>query len=138
MGKGLPVKVKGYSISYYRLLPSGPHPAVHFLWKRSISDALDYPEQLKLIYELKNKSKTYYSRAVKTEIQNKILKLGILKPFQANFLIKYLLEDQSAASDDSQSKIFLRLSNISIESGEDIVVDLGCNYGREPKLEDGW
>ena len=107
MGKGLPVKVKGYSISYYRLLSSGPHPAVHFLWKRSISDALDYPEQLKLIYELKNESKTYYSRAVKTEIQNKIVKLGIVKPFQANFSIKHLLEDQSAASDDSQSKIFI-------------------------------
>ena len=103
-------------------MSSGPHRAVHFLWKRSINDTLDCPEQLKLIHELKNESKTY-SRAMKTEIWNKILKLGIVKPCQANFLIKDLLGDQSAASDDSQSNIFHRLK-IAIESGEDIVVDL--------------
>ena len=60
---------------------------------------------------------------MKTEIQNKILKLGIVKPCQTNFLIKDLLGDQSAASDDGQSNIFRRLK-IAIESGEDIVVDL--------------
>ena len=92
------------------------------MWKRSIDDILDCPEQLKLIHELKNESKTY-SRAMKTEIRNKILKLGIVKPCQANFLIKDLLGDQSAASEDSQSNTFHRLK-IAIESGEDIVVDL--------------
>ena len=90
--KGLPFKLKGYSISYYRLPSSGPHPAVHFWWKRSINDTLDCPEQLKLIHELKNESKTYYSRAMKTEIWIKILKLGIVKPCQANFLIKIYWE----------------------------------------------
>ena len=50
---------------------------------------------------------------MKTEIPNKILTLGIVKPCQANFLIKNLLGDQSAASDDSQSNIFHRL-NIAI------------------------
>ena len=94
--------------------------------------------------KLKNESKRYYSRAMKTEIWNKILnsfttevvsyrnqsidlqskskdwflydiglccervKPGIVKPCQANFLIKHLLEDQSAASDDSQINIFHR------------------------------
>ena len=109
--KGLPFKLKGYSISYYKLPSSGPHPAVHFLWKRSINDTLDYPEQLKLIHELKNESKTYYSRAMKTEIWNKILKLGIMKPSQAHFLIKDLLQDQSTTSDNSQSNIFHRLNS---------------------------
>ena len=80
--KGLPFKLKGYSISYYRLPSSGPHPAVHFWWKRSINDTLDRPEQLKLIHELKNESKTYYSRAMKTEIWIRILQLGIVKPCQ--------------------------------------------------------
>ena len=70
-------------------------------------------EQWKLIHELKNESKTCYGRATKTEIRNKILTLGIVKPCQANFLIKNLLGDQSAASDDSQSNIFHRL-NIAI------------------------
>ena len=57
MEKGLPFKLKGYSISYYRLASSGSHPAVHFLWKRPINDTY-CPEQLKLIHELKNESKT--------------------------------------------------------------------------------
>ena len=70
-------------------------------------------EQWKLIHELKNESKTCYARATKTEIRNKILALGIVKPCQANFLMKNLLGDQSAASDDSHSNIFHRL-NIAI------------------------
>ena len=137
MENGLPFKLKGYSISHYRLPSSGPHPAVHFLWNRSINDTLDCPEQLKLIHELKNESKTYYSKAMKTEIQNKILKLGIVKTCQANFLIKDLLGDQSAASDDSQSNIFHRL-NIAIKSGKNIVVDLHHNNGHQPKSEEFW
>ena len=52
--KGLPFKLKGYSISYCRLPSSGPHPAIHFLWKRSINESLDCPEQLKPIHKLKN------------------------------------------------------------------------------------
>ena len=90
--KGLPFKLKGYSISYYRLPSSGPHPAVHFWWKRSINDTLDCPEQLKLIHELKNESKTCYSRAMKNKFWIEILKLGIVKPCQANFLIKIYWE----------------------------------------------
>ena len=131
--KGLPFILKGYSISYYRLPSSDSHPAVHFLWKRSTNDNLDCPEQLKLIHELKNESKTDYSRAMKTEI----IKLGIVKPCQANFLIKDLLGDQSAASDDSQSNIFHRL-NIAIKSGKNIVVDLHHNNGHQPKSEEFW
>ena len=90
--KGLPFKLKGYSISYYRLPSSGPHPAVHFWWKRSINDTLDCPEQLKLIHELKNESKTCYSRAMKNKFWIQILKLGIAKPCQANFLINIYWE----------------------------------------------
>ena len=135
--KVLSFNLKGYSVSYCRLPSSGPHAAVHFLWKRSINDTLNCSEQLKLIHELKNESKTYYSRAMKTEIWNKILKLGIVKPCQANFLIKCLLGDQSAASDDSQSNIFQRL-NKAIEFGEDIVVDLHLNNGGKLKFEEFW
>ena len=116
-------------------MSSGPHRAVHFLWKRSINDTLDCPEQLKLIHELKNESKTYYSRGMKTEIQSKIIKLGIMKPCQANLLIEDLLVDQSAPSDDSQSNIFHRL-NIATESDKDIVVDLHHNNGLKPKFEE--
>ena len=135
--KGLPFILKGYSVSYYRLPSGDSHSAIHFLWKRSTNDNLDCPEQLKLIHELKNESKTYYSRAMKAEIKNKIIKLGIVKPCQANFLIKDLFGYQSAASDDSQSNIFHR-SNIPIESGEDIVVGFRHNNGLKPKFEEFW
>ena len=111
--KRLSYKLKVYySISYYRLPSSGPHPAVHFLWKRSISDNLDCAEQLKLIHELKNQSKHTILEQWKLKSE---IKLGIVKPCQANFLIKGLLGDQSAASDDIQSNIFY-------ESGEDIAL----------------
>ena len=93
MEKGLPFKLKGYSISYYRPPSTGPHPAVHFLWKRSVNDTLGCPEQVKRIHELKNESRAYYSRTMKAEIWNKILKLAIVKPCQANFLIKDFLGD---------------------------------------------
>ena len=71
--KGLPFKLEGYSISSNRLPSNGPHSPVHVLWKRSINDTLDCQDQLKLIHEPKNESKTYYSRAMKIEIRNKIL-----------------------------------------------------------------
>ena len=83
--KGLPFKLKGYSISYNRPPSTGAHPAVHFLWKRSVNDTLGCPEQVKRIHELKNESRAYYSRT--------ILKLAIVKPCQANFLIKDFLGD---------------------------------------------
>ena len=46
---------------------------------------------------------------MKTEIRNKILKLGIVKLYQLNFLIKGLLGDQWTGSDDSQRNMLHRL-----------------------------
>ena len=57
--RGLPFQLKEYSISYYKLPSVGSHSAVQFLWKKSINDSADCPEQLKTIHALKNKSKTY-------------------------------------------------------------------------------
>ena len=90
----LPFQLKEYSISYCKLPSVGSHSAVHFLWKKSINDSPGCPEQLKTIHDLKNKSKTYYSRTMKHEVRKKILRLGIVKPCQANFIIKDLLRDE--------------------------------------------
>ena len=96
--QGLPFQLEEYSISYYKLPSVGSHSAVHFLWKKSINDSPGCPEQLKTIHDLKNKSKTYYSRTMKHEVRKKILRLGIVKPCQVNFIIKDLLGDEAAAS----------------------------------------
>ena len=85
-------------------------------------------EQLKTIHDLKNKSKTYYSRTMKHEVRKKILRLGIIKPCQANIIIKDLLGDKSAASNECQKNV-LDCLHLAIESGEDIVVDLHHNNG---------
>ena len=96
--RGLPFQLKEYSISCYKLPSVGSHSAVHFLWKKSINDSADCPEQLKTIHVLKNKFKTYFSRTMKHEVRKKILRLGIVKPCQVNFIIKDLLGDEAAAS----------------------------------------
>ena len=68
---------------------------------------------------------------MKHEVRKKI------KPFQANFIMKDLLEDESASSDEYQKNVLDRL-HIAIESGEDIVVDLRRNNGRKPKFQEFW
>ena len=60
---------------------------------------------------------------MKHEVRKKILRLSIIKPCQANFIIKDLLVDESVASDECQKNVLDRL-HIVIESGEDIVVDV--------------
>ena len=69
---------------------------------------------------------------MKHEVRRKILRLGIVKPCQANFIIKDLLGGESAASDECQKNVLDRL-HIAIAS-EDIVVDLCHNNGRKPKI----
>ena len=103
--RGLPFQLKEYSISCYKLPSFGSHSAVHFLWKKSINDSANCPEQLKTIHDLKNKSKTYYSRTKKHEVRKTILRLGIVKPCQTNFITKDLLGEESAASDEYQKNV---------------------------------
>ena len=95
----------------------------------------DCAEQLKTIHDLKNKPKKNYSSTMKHEVRKKILRVDIIKPCQANFIINDLFGGKSAASDECQKNVLDRL-HIAIESGEDIVVDLHCNNGRKPKFEE--
>ena len=97
----------------------------------------DCAEQLKTIHDLKNKSKKNYSSTMKHEVRKKILRVDIIKPCQANFIMKDSLEDESASSDEYQKNVLDRLHK-AIESGEDIVVDLRRNNGRKPKFQEFW
>ena len=135
--QGLPFQLEEYSISYYKLPSVGSHSAVHFLWKKSINDSADCPEQLKTIHDLKNKFKTYYSRTMKHEVRKKILRLGNRQAMSGELYYKRFIRRRSSGVDECQNNVLDRL-HIAIESGEDIVVDLGGNNGRKPKFEEFW
>ena len=90
--EGLPFNFSEFSIYHLKLHLSSHHPAVHFLWKQLVADASWKTAQLKLIHNLKSQSKTYYTSAMKIQIWTTILKIGIVKHYQANFIMKELLE----------------------------------------------
>ena len=50
---------------------------------------------MKLVQELRNNSKSFYSRAMQKEIQHKLKRLGLVKAHQAVFAIKDLLGDDT-------------------------------------------
>ena len=87
--------------------------------------------------ELKEKSKTFYSRNMKKEVKEKLLKLGIVKPHETEFVITDFLGDKAASNDESQRQILERLNTVAV-CGEDIVIDLQKNNGIKPKFEKFW
>ena len=72
-----------------------------------------------------------------TQIRKTVLKIGIVKHYQANFIMKRLLGDESAANDECEKDELDRL-NIAVELGEEVMVDLRKNNGRKLKFEDFW
>ena len=58
---GFPVIHK--DVYYFRLPSQGPHPAVHFIWKAVKDDANVEKENTKLVVHLREKRKSFYSRA---------------------------------------------------------------------------
>ena len=66
-----------------------------------------------------------------------MLSLGITSPKNADFVLKDLLRDDSAAMTKDAKELQDRL-NIFVNSGEDIIVDLRCNNGKVPKYEEFW
>ena len=59
--------------------------------------------------------------------------LGVIKDCHAVFVIKDLLGDDSAASSQNEVEMLDRL-NITIESGEDIIVDIQRNNGKKTQI----
>ena len=92
---------------------------------------------MKLVEELRNNSKSFYSRAMLKEIQHKRKRLGLVKAHQAVFVIKDLLGDDLANNSENQCAVLHRL-NIAVSCGEDIIPDLRKNNGSKPKFEKSW
>ena len=74
---------------------------------------------------------------MKMKIRKTILKRGIGKHYQANFIMKELQADESEVSDKCEKDVLDRL-NIAVESGEEVIVDLRKNNGQKPKFQDFW
>ena len=134
--KGFPYQFPKSSTYYFKLQSQGPHKVVHILWKQfQIEDST--PQQRKLVDEIRNSSKSFYSRAMWKEIQHKLKRLGLVKAHQLVFVIKDLLGDDSANNSENQCAVLHRL-DIAVSCGEDIIVDLRKNNGSKPKFEKFW
>ena len=79
LDRGLPFNFGEFSVYHFKLPSSGPPPVVHFLCEVNSSRDKFSAAQLKLIHDLKNQSKTYYTRAMKMQIRTAILKIDIVK-----------------------------------------------------------
>ena len=74
---------------------------------------------------------------MKKQIQKTILKIGIVKYYQANLIIKELLGDESAANEEYEKDVLDHV-NIAAEPGEEVIVDLHKNNGQTPKFKNFW
>ena len=74
---------------------------------------------------------------MKKQIRKTILKIGIVKYYQANLIIKELLGDESAANEEYEKDVLDHV-NIAAESGEEVIVDLHKNNGQTPKFKNFW
>ena len=134
--KSFPYRLPKSSIYYFKLPLQSPHKAVHILWKQP-QNKDSTPQQMKLVEELHSNSKSLYSRAMWREIQHKLKCLGLVKAYQAVFVIKDLLGDDSANNSENQCAVLHRL-NITMSCGEDIIVNLRKNNGSKPNIEKFW
>ena len=135
--EGFPYNPPNCNLFHFKLPSQGPYEAVHFIWKQPNSKCDNTPEQLKLVDSLKSSCKTFYTRAMRKEIQFKLKQLGVVKPHVAIFIIKDILGDQAASSSQNEKDILERL-NITISCGEDIIADLRKNNGATPKFDAFW
>lgn len=74
---------------------------------------------------------------MKKQIRKTILKIGIVKYYQANLIIKELLGDESAANEEYEKDVLDHV-NIAAEPGEEVIVDLHKNNGQTPKFKNFW
>ena len=95
--KGFPFHLENCDLFYFKLPSQGCHRAVHVLWKQPKNEN-STPRQLQLIEQLRSCKKTFYTRAMRREIQSKLKYLGVVKARHAVYVIKDLLGDDLAAS----------------------------------------
>ena len=73
---------------------------------------------------------------MKKEVKGKLLKLGIVKPHEPEFVIKDLQVINLHLMMNPKDKCFLERLNTVAACGEDIVIDLRKNNGMKPKFEE--
>ena len=117
--KGFPYILSDFDIYHYSIPSKGPREAAHFLWKQSKHDIDATPEQRKLISSIHDQEKWFYSRNTRREVKNKLLRLGVFSPRNAEFLLRDLLGDQSAPTNTSEKESLIRLDTY-VNAGEDI------------------
>ena len=64
---------------------------------------------MKLVEELRNNSKSFYSRAMQKEIKHKLLCLGLAKAHQTVFVTKDISGDDSANNSENQCTALHRI-----------------------------
>ena len=74
--------------------------------------------------KLRCNGKVFYSRTMKKDIQQKLEWIGNIKPNQASFISKELLEDCSKVDKD-QIDVLERLIRLTVSLSDDIIIDLG-------------
>ena len=127
--KGFPFHLEYSDLFYFKLPSQGCHRAVHFLWKQPKNEKRT-TQQLQLIDQLRSCKKTFYLRPMRREIQSKLKYLGMVKAHHVVYVIKYLGDDFAASSQNEFA--VLDKSNIVIETGEDIIVNIQRNNGKNP------
>ena len=75
---------------------------------------------------------------MKKQIRKTILKIGIVKYYQANLIIKELLGDESAANEEYEKDVLDHV-NIAAEPGEEVILTYTRTMVKHQSLKiSGW
>ena len=115
--------IKNFDLFYFRLPSQGPHPAVHFIWKAYPNDINVDGENTKLVVSIRGEQKTFFSRASRKIIKKMLHRIGVVKFYKAEFIIRFLLGDASAPVNETENAILSRFDRY-VRLEEDILCDL--------------
>ena len=104
LNKEVPFKINDSYLFHFKLPSARPHASVHFVWKQPVGQPVNCPEQVKLITDIRAQAKVYYTRAMKADVCQRILKLVVIKPRQVEHLIEDLLGDESLSTNEAAKK----------------------------------
>ena len=137
--RGIPYIFKDFNIYHYSLPSKGSHEAVHFIWKQPQNEGRPdtTSEQRIMIHEIQNREEKYYNHGTRRELKKKMMMLSVISARNAEFLMREILGDKSAPTNQDERSSLVRLDQF-MNTGDDIVIDLRKNNGRAPKYEEFW
>ena len=138
--------IKNFWFILFPVISSYGNLAVHFIWKADPNDINVDGENTKLVVSLRGEQKTFYSRASWKIIKKMLHRIGAVKSYKAEFIIRTLLGDASAPVNETENVYILDETVNAIVSrfdryvrlGEDILCDLRENNGLVPKFDEFW